>query len=367
MFSASLYYPIYIHIVLFMALCSWLWLYNSDSARIIEEKRSEWSGWLLAILFTIIVGLRPISGYYFGDTANYALGYYAMQAGGNTMLVDGGSDWLFYLLMTACSQIMDIHGFFLIVEALYIIPIVIACKRWFPNNLTLALLFCFTAFSFFSYGTNGIRNGMACSFVILALSYINGDNRNKVIACILSFAAISIHKSAALPALMMFVSLFYRNTKMIMGAWLFSIFISLSVGGFVESLFAALGFDDRLSGYIMSQEENAHQFSQTGFRFDFLLYSIMPIALGYYTVIKRKLFDDNYLMLLHTYILSNAFWVMLIRASFSNRFAYLSWFLYPIVLAYPLLKLHVWEESQGRKCAYILLGHAAFTYLMWLR
>ncbi|MFR9669528.1 MAG: EpsG family protein [Rikenellaceae bacterium] len=366
MFPAQYYYPVYIHIALFMVVLSWMWLYNSDSTRIITEKRDELNGWIVAILFTVIVGLRPISWQYFGDTGNYAIGYYALQANiGNSILLTTDGDWLFYLLMSACSHVMDVEWFFLIVEVFYIIPIVIACKRWFPNNLTLALLFCFTAFSFFTYGVNGIRNGMACSLVILALSYINGENRDKVIAAVLTLAAISIHKSVVLPALMMFISLYYRNTRVIIGVWIFSIFISLTVGGFIESIFAGLGFDDRLAGYITNEDSN-EQFSNTGFRFDFLLYSMMPIVLGYYTVIKRELQDENYLLLLHTYILSNAFWVMLIRASFSNRFAYLSWFLYPLVLAYPLLKLHVWEETQGRKCAYILFGHVAFTYLMWL-
>lgn len=365
MFPVEYYFPVYIHIMLFMVLCSLMWLYNSDSTRIINEKRGAGIAWIVSILFIIIVGLRPISGYYFGDTVNYAIGYYSLQANGDAILTDG-SDWLFYLLMQSCSQVMDVQGFFLIVEVCYIIPIVIACKRWFPNNLTLALLFCFTAFSFFSYGVNGIRNGMACSLVILALSYINGSARNKIFAGVLAFAAISIHKSTALPVLMMVVSLFYRNTKMIMGAWVFSIFLSLVAGGFIENIFAGLGFDDRMSAYI-SNTDYDHQFSSTGFRFDFLLYSMMPIVLGYYTVIKKKLQDENYLMLLHTYILSNAFWVMLIRASFSNRFAYLSWFLYPIVLAYPLLKLDIWGEKQGRKVAYIVFGHLAFTYLMWLR
>ena len=59
------------------------------------------------------------------------------------------------------------------------------------------------------------------------------------------------------------------------------------------------------------------------------------------------------------------FWIIVINASFSNRFAYLSWFLYPIVLSYPLLRMSIWK-NQGRKTAYILIAHSLFTYLMWL-
>lgn len=349
-----------------MALFSFMRILNCDSNYILGERRGQGGAWLFAILFIVVVGLRPTSGYYFGDTGTYAAQYRLYQSGVPYETYLRESDWLFSLITYNCSRIMDVGGFFLIVEACYIIPMLIACRRWFPNNMALAVLFCFTALSFFTYGTNGIRNGMACSFVILALSYANGNMRSKIFAGLLAFAAISIHKSTALPVMMMVASLFYRNTKMIMGAWVFSIFLSLVAGGFIENIFAGLGFDDRLSGYI-SNEDNNDQFSSTGFRFDFLLYSMMPIVLGYYTVIKRKIYDSNYLLLLHTYILSNAFWVMLIRASFSNRFAYLSWFLYPIVLAYPLLKLDIWGERQGRKLAYILLAHVAFTYLMWLK
>ena len=142
-----------------------------------------------------------------------------------------------------------------------------------------------------------------------------------------------------------------------------SIIISLFWGGRVESLFASIGFDDRLSDYIHPDVEE-DLFTVTGFRWDFLLYSAMPVLLGYYVVIKKKVFNSTYLLLLGTYIYANAFWIMVIRAEFSNRFAYLSWFLYPIVLAYPLMKLKIWPKTQGRKTAVIMTAHLAFTLIM---
>ena len=70
-------------------------------------------------------------------------------------------------------------------------------------------------------------------------------------------------------------------------------------------------------------------------------------------------------VLANTYLLCNSFWVMMIRANFSNRFAYLSWFLYPIVLAYAVIRLHLWKD-QDRKAGLILLAHALFTIVMYL-
>ena len=54
---------------------------------------------------------------------------------------------------------------------------------------------------------------------------------------------------------------------------------------------------------------------------------------------------------------------MVIKAGFSNRFAYLSWFIYPLVLAYGVIRLHIWED-QDKKAGLILLGHATFTIVM---
>mgnify|MGYP007128044265 CR=1 FL=1 len=78
-------------------------------------------------------------------------------------------------------------------------------------------------------------------------------------------------------------------------------------------------------------------------------------------VLKRKIFNSQYLLLLHTYVLANAFWVMLIRASYSNRFAYLSWFMYPVVLAYPLLTLRF---GRSREKGWNDIGGAYIIYLL---
>ncbi len=105
------------------------------------------------------------------------------------------------------------------------------------------------------------------------------------------------------------------------------------------------------------------QFSREGFRWDFLLYSTVPIVMGWYICVKRKIQDNWYNVICTVYCLCNAFWIMVIRSAFSNRFAYLSWFIYPIVIAYPLINLPVWED-QDRKTGIILLAYAGFTFFM---
>lgn len=357
---ASLYHIVFLYSVIILTFVSFSTV-RKDYKQIRRGTGNFSTSLLICIVYAIWIGGRPVSGYYFGDTSNYARTYHLMQSGfiGEA---DSG-EWLWNNFMYACSQSMDVSMFFTVVDIGYFGFTLWACRRLAPNNVLVMLLFCLGAFSFFTYGTNGIRNGLACSIILVFLSYINGNSKDKLIAAVLAFVAFNIHHTTALPILMSVSSLlFIRSFKTAYIFWLLSILISLVAGGAVTSVFAGLGFDDRLS-YLTAQSDEG-TFSRTGFRWDFLIYSLMPVMLGYYIVIKRGIQDKTYLVLLNTYTLSNAFWVMVIRANYSNRFAYLSWFMYPIVLAYPLLRLDVWGDKQGERLRQIMLAHIGFTWFM---
>lgn len=318
----------------------------------------------ICAFYTLFYGLRPIETGHFGDTINYLETYIQYQY----RLIEykpDGSDWLFSFIMSKCAQIMKAKYFFLIIEIGYMGCILWACNRFTKNNTLCTIILTMSTFSFYSYSINGIRNGLGCAVVLVALSYILGSKKDKIIAAILCLCAYNIHHSTALPILMMVISAFYvKNLKLTTAWWFMSIVLSLTVSEQLENFFALLGFDDRLNTYITNTDYD-EQFSSTGFRWDFLLYSAMPIILGWYIVFKKKVADQTYLMLLNTYILSNSFWIMIIRASFSNRFAYLSWFMYSILLAYPLLKLPIWSK-QGNKINWIMAANMGFTFLTWI-
>ena len=360
LFDPFLYEKVHELIIFAFTLFYCLILRRKQAINLITRRQTKPAIFIYALLYIIVIGLRPISAP-FGDTMVYAKGYSDFSA-----MSEMGSfrrDSLFYKFMWVCSHFISVHWFFVIIEVFYILPIIISCKRLLKKNADIGLLFCFTAFSFFSYSVNGIRNGMALSLVLLAITFIRGDNLEKIICGILSLLAIAIHTSAALPVVCMLAANFIKNPKVIFFFWGLSIIVSIVGGNAVANLFAGLGFDDRLSDYIHPEIEE-DIYTVTGFRWDFLLYSAMPILLGWYLVFKKSVYNSTYLLLLGSYVLANAFWIMVIRAEFSNRFAYLSWFLYPIVLAYPLLKLKIWPKTQGRKTAVIMMAHLAFTLFM---
>ena len=365
MIPANLYQAVYINLLLILTIL-YVITHQGLSFHVIYRGRDNYkASFVLSLILILFLGLRPIS-HDFGDTVNYAETFSNLQYGIDDIY---HSEWLFSWLMKQCASFANVNIFFTIIEAGYIGCTLWACKRLMRNNVWVALLANLAAFSFYSYGINGIRHGLACAIMLVAFSYILGNKKEKILAAILCFCAYNIHHSTALPILMMAVSAFilpkFKNSlKFTITFWIISILRSLTVVEWLENFFAELNFDERLNSYITSDDYD-DQFSSVGFRWDFLLYSVMPIILGWYVVIRKRVQNSTYLMLLNTYILCNAFWIMLIRASFTNRFAYLSWFIYPILLVYPVLELPIWRR-QGNKLNWIMLANVGFTYLMWL-
>ena len=249
-FDPSLYHPFYIYSLLIITLFYVMKIYNKD-----EEWIDENSNNVLVLIyigaFVYLVGLRPISGYYFGDTSNYAIGYNSFVNG--TRIVNPESkEWAFEWLQYHCSKVMDVHGFFLLIEVLYVVPVLWACRKLAPNHYLLLFIVYMGAFSFFSYGTN--------SLIIAAIACVNQNLLYKIIGALLAFLAFNIHRSTALPIVCILGSFFVKDTRYIMGFWIASIFISLVAGGAVESFFTGLGFDDRMEGY-SSQNIDASMFT----------------------------------------------------------------------------------------------------------
>ena len=109
--------------------------------------------------------------------------------------------------------------------------------------------------------------------------------------------------------------------------WVSSILVSLAIGGYLSNLLSLIGFDERLAQNLQSGADVEQAWGvemESRFRWDFLLFSSMPIALGWYAIFKRKVYNNTYLILLGTSIYANAFWVILIRSLFSIRFAFFS-------------------------------------------
>lgn len=314
-------------------------------------------GRVLFALVILYIGLRPINGFYFGDMRTYAVTFEGYAQG---LPVKETKDLAFNYFMKICSGLMTADIFFLLCAFLYIVPLYVAARRMFPEYWFYAFMMLIVSMSFWAYGTNGIRNGMATSFFILAMT-----RKKTVNIAIWLVLGVSFHKSLLIPIAAYIVSRYHTKSENYLKIWLIAIPLSLVLGKFWENFIMGLGLveEDRLQGYFEDDSEFTQQFSQTGFRWDFLIYSFTGVYTGWYFIIKKKFHDALYTRLYNIYLMANAFWILLIQATFSNRFAYLSWFLLGIVIIYPFL-VNKFFEKQHMIVGRILLSYFLLTFIL---
>ena len=351
------YTDIYYNIILLIILITWIHTKSFSGFTKDTYIFSKISGVLLFWVTLLYMGLRPIS-WYFGDMGAYAH-IYNIYASGNTLSREG--DIGFYTLMKGLSYFQSVSFFFFAITLLYILPLYIATKRLFKKYYYFAFLILVSSFSFWTYGTNGIRNGLATSFILLAFSYMN----KKWIMYLLFTIAYSFHSSVLIPIVAYFITTRYNSSKFYFKIWGISILLSLTIGSVVENFISNLGImqGDKISGYFKNKDAYAESFASSGFRWDFLMYSAFAVGIGYYFIHVKKINDKYYTQLTNIYLLSNAVWILVIKASFSNRFAYLSWFMMGLVIIYPFLQKVYWKK-QFSIIGSLTLLYFSFTYVM---
>lgn len=352
------YTPVYYNILLFLVL---LFVTNNSGKSISDASNLNSKnnlGLLLLFFVVLFMGLRPIS-FAFGDMGIYNIGYVEYMTG---KPFNAEKDIVFNAFMKLMSGFASPEMFFFVCAVLYVVPLYSLSKRLFQEYWHYAFIMLVASFSFWAYGTNGIRNGLAATMFISALSFKN--ERKRIIGIV--FSAF-IHLSMIIPLAAYFTAKYIKNPKFLLFGWFFAILLSLVMGSFWENFFFSLGLveEDRVAGYLAMSVEDATEMVElkVGFRWDFLLYSAFGVYAGWYFLIKRGLEDNFYKILFGTYIIANAFWVLVIRANFSNRFAYLSWFLMGLVIIYPLLKYDFFKD-QNKVAGRIILLYFAFTYLL---
>lgn len=347
------YTTIFYHIM----LCVVLFTFLHTQALSIESPINKWYikhiGVILLFFLLGYMGLRPIHSVFI-DMTVYAKIFERYQDG---FPITDFTDLGFHLYVLLMSKVGNAELFFFICTVLYVVPIYIVCKKWFKKYWFYGFLFLVISFTFWSYGVNGIRNGIAGSLFLFGLS-----RDKRLFQILLIILAIGFHKSMMLPAIGYILVQFYNNPKGYIILWVLCIPLSLAAGGFWETFFASLGFEDKRLSYLVTKAES-ESFSRTGFRWDFLLYSASAVFAGWYYIFKKKYYDKSYFWLFNIYLFANAFWILVIRANFSNRFAYLSWFMLGLILIYPLLKERL-IKKQHKKIGIILLAYFIFTYFM---
>ena len=361
MFNLS-YTETFVYATSFAAfLMAFRYISSSDNRLVKRQPDNILVPVIICIFLSFWLGFRPLSAE-FGDSGSYGNGYTGMAI--YDVEFSWKSEWFWRWLAVMCKIIgLSQPGYFVVIYSIYVFSAFLALKILVPDKTMLGMAFVLTSLMYFSFGVNGMRNGMACHLLLLGFALMLKGNQWFWPGAGLCLLAFGTHRSTMLPIAAFAVGRYIiKDAKYAVYFWLLSIPVSLVAGGAVTSFFAGLGFDDRMAGYTRA-DAYMGGFSHTGFRWDFLFYSMWPVVMTWVHCVKRKCDDNWYRVLAVTYCLANAFWVMVIRASFSNRFAYLSWFIYPIIIVYPMVNIETWQD-QDRKTGYVLLAYAGFTFLM---
>lgn len=314
------------------------------------------NAFLLLLFMVLFIGFRPLS-YIFVDTMNYVFSYQFME--GVPYLFDPAAENFLFdnLFGFFAANRWGITPFFLLISLIYFGGAFVAIRRLFPNDTLLAYLVFLAAFSTFTYGTNGVKAGAAVSLFLLALSY-----RDKLPVCFfLLWVSLGFHHSMAMPISAFVLTLFFKDPKYYFAGWAVSVLMAAAHVSFFQNLFAGFA-DDRGADYLTATASTVNAYI-SGFRLDFILYSAMPVWVGYIAKFKKGIQSMMYDTLLYTYITANAVWMLCMYASFTNRIAYLSWGLYPVVLIYPFF-LKEWGEARYQTLSRVVGFHLAFTLFM---
>ena len=362
---AYYYTTVYYTSLLVITWFTVLYYIGAASQRILHAEGSpiQTAAFILTLIITLFLGLRQAS-LEFGDTVNYASMYISGFL--DYEPVSLSEEWLWGDIAGFCRSLgFNVNEYFLFIEVFYIGGMLTCSWILMRKNLWIAMLFFFTGFQVFSFGTNGIRNGLACALEMVAIALVVERGTKQMLAFLLMFLAMGIHRSTMLPTAAIISSLYLiKDTKWAIRFWVASIFISLVAGSEITQVFVSLGFDDRMTNYSSIEATEEMEFSHVGFRWDFWLYSLFPVIMIWYVTRHRKFRDLTYTIIANVYLLCNAFWIIVIRSQFSNRFAYLSWFIYPVVMAYPLLRMNLWKD-QDRRTAIILFFYSGFVFFMF--
>lgn len=353
MIPAEYYHNLYLFIVTIMTFFA-MSLYNKWGKLFNAKGVSQLVAFVYLIIIILFIGTRPISGRYFVDMA----GYYASYNNnfGAPFFFDWDTENLIWdnLFAWMASVSIPFTTWVLLVAVAYFGFMYWACQRLFKRDVLLAFVMYLGAFSTYSYGTNGMKAGVAASLFLVAMAY-----RDKLwISIPTALLTYGFHHSMAMVIAAYFVALFCKNPKYYFWGWIACLIIAALHITFFQTLFA--GFtDEHGAEYLLSKGGG----DIIGFRPDFILYSAAPVYLGYQMLNKYKFQSEVYSFLLRLYILTNALWMLCMYANFTNRIAYLSWFMYPVVLLYPFISREK-NQLQGKYLRRVVYGHLGFTLFM---
>ena len=243
----------------------------------------------------------------------------------------------FVLLLKIISKINISFYFFVFI----IIGIIWSSLYYSINNIfkrkhTLLIFFMFySLFFFYNFNSNIIKQGLATSFVLIAIVNLNNDNILKAI--IFSLIGISFHYSALIIFVIYLIYYLKPSIKLLIGLYITSIILLLTnLNQVFLKLFTYLGnsyFLNQITFYTSDSTISSYGMVN---RIDFVIFNTFWIFFSY--IIYLKSAEEQQLRrYIKYYIGFSIVFSFFAFITYSDRIAIYSWFLLPILIHLTLI------------------------------
>ena len=353
MLPAELYHDVFLIFVLLLAIFS-LPNYAISDCDSLSTNFSP-KGIFLLITITLFIGLRPLS-IVFADMGQYKDMLDSYQ--GTIFQFNSEAENFIYdnlMIYLACDG-FPYTLYYLMIAGLYYTCYYICLRKIFKEDVYILFLLFLSAFMTFSSSTNGIKAGAATAIFMVAVA--NFENSKKWIPLLL--ISYGFHHAMQVPIVAFLCNKLYHKTNMYFIFWIFCVICAAAHITVFQNLFSNYTNDKGASYLITTGQEWG---GKTGFRIDFVLYSAMPVLMGYYAIIKEKIADFFYERILSIYMLTNGVWMLCMYMNYNNRLAALSWGMYVVVLFYPIFRC-AWPGNRNETFKKIAWAHIGFTMAM---
>lgn len=319
-----------------------------------DENIFQFSFIFLLVISVLFLGFNILYQPIVGDAYRYMLGFEKISLVTFIQMISlDNPEFGFRILAWFTSIFGDVNIFFLILYLLFSYVVYKSLKNIYisyETYIVYMILFLYPYFIFYIFSAK--RQGIALVFMLLAISYLLKNQKIKTtIALLISYL---FHSSIVLVYPVFIFMMFYKNIdklfKISLGILLISLISSfLSLNENLNLLTSFFNLDTRYLSYFDNTFENIAY--KTGFRIDFVLFSLFPITL--YFLFRNQITEDKEVILkwLSLYMLLNSIYHFFSFVVFSDRFAIFSWFILPIV-CYEILK----RVNNGKYLSIFIVG-----------
>lgn len=329
--------------IFFVSIYSWVFLSAFGKPYTLLNNRHI-SKILIFLLTILLVCSLPFNvGDSLGDIKNYINVFQSMHSLPLSSTLEA-TNWepLFVLIQWVISRFTDDpYAYILCTFVLYIFIFNQSMKKMFVSWQRLFIFFAYINFSFFyAYILNGSRQGFAMMFMLLAIGYWLGDHPSRSYKVFFAGLATALCHYSSIPIVitLLLIKKFNVALRPLLYCWvLLSILYLTGLNSLIGNI-PAVNQISFVNGY--SDAVSLEYFGGQTNKLSFLLFSAFFLFLSLVFYKKVPMEDQKrtiYLNIIKCYTAFNSYFLLFGFIAFSNRVASYSWFMIPLLMAYPFL------------------------------